>query len=211
MFDSLTGLKSSSSPMNLVPKFETQESDISAFSSYDDQSIYDDLPTTFEEFVNLLDQLQSQLDSPTASPIQDNDFNLENQQNDCAFSSSPNSSEDGSFIFPAKIRRSSSSASSRKSRDTEPCGVCGDGAYHIHYGVLTCEGCKGFFKRTVQRGNTDFTCKKKGCCDISFLTRSLCRPCRWKKCLDIGMSPNVVRSGHLAGRRGKLPRRRSYL
>jgi hypothetical protein len=30
------------------------------------------------------------------------------------------------------------------------CPVCGDKVSGYHYGLLTCESCKGFFKRTVQ-------------------------------------------------------------
>lgn len=38
------------------------------------------------------------------------------------------------------------------SRQPSLCAVCGDNAACQHYGVRTCEGCKGFFKRTVQKG-----------------------------------------------------------
>ena len=35
------------------------------------------------------------------------------------------------------------------------CSVCGDTASGYHYNALSCEGCKGFFRRTVQRLNEE--------------------------------------------------------
>ena len=32
----------------------------------------------------------------------------------------------------------------------ESCPICSDKVSGYHYGILTCESCKGFFKRTVQ-------------------------------------------------------------
>lgn len=43
------------------------------------------------------------------------------------------------------------------------CCVCGDIAACQHYGVRTCEGCKGFFKRTVQKGSTYLCLGNKNC------------------------------------------------
>jgi len=73
------------------------------------------------------------------------------------------------------------------------CTVCGDYARWQHYGVLACEGCKGFFKRSVQK-NAKFTCSSNGRCYISKKTRTQCPSCRLQKCLNVGMVRGAVRA-----------------
>ena len=84
------------------------------------------------------------------------------------------------------------------------CGVCGDNAACQHYGVRTCEGCKGFFKRTVQK-NAKYVCLSDKNCPIDKRRRNRCQFCRFQKCLNVGMVKEVVRSDSLKGRRGRLP------
>jgi len=84
------------------------------------------------------------------------------------------------------------------------CAVCGDNAACQHYGVRTCEGCKGFFKRTVQKKST-YVCLVNKNCDIDKKRRNRCQFCRFEKCLAVGMIKEVVRTNHLKGRRGRLP------
>ena len=68
----------------------------------------------------------------------------------------------------------------------ELCPVCGDKVSGYHYGLLTCESCKGFFKRTVQN-NKRYTCIENQNCQIDKTQRKRCPYCRFQKCLSVGM------------------------
>ncbi|CAD5213761.1 unnamed protein product [Bursaphelenchus okinawaensis] len=88
--------------------------------------------------------------------------------------------------------------------DDKKCAVCEDHAICQHYGARTCEGCKGFFKRTVQK-RAQYVCAGSKNCPIDKRYRSRCQYCRFQKCLQVGMVREVVRYGSLQGRRGRLP------
>ncbi|CAH8485529.1 unnamed protein product [Schistosoma bovis] len=75
---------------------------------------------------------------------------------------------------------------------TRMCVVCGDKASGFHYGVSTCEGCKGFFRRAIQRDQS-YTCAKNGTCEINKTLRNKCQQCRLLKCIAVGMSRDAVR------------------
>ncbi len=55
-----------------------------------------------------------------------------------------------------------------------------------HYGVYSCEGCKGFFKRTIRKDLT-YTCRDCKECLIDKRQRNRCQYCRYQKCLAMGM------------------------
>uniref|UniRef100_A0A667XDB0 Thyroid hormone receptor alpha n=1 Tax=Myripristis murdjan TaxID=586833 RepID=A0A667XDB0_9TELE len=75
----------------------------------------------------------------------------------------------------------------------EPCVVCGDKATGYHYRCITCEGCKGFFRRTIQKNlHPSYSCKYEGCCIIDKITRNQCQLCRFKKCISVGMAMDLV-------------------
>lgn len=68
----------------------------------------------------------------------------------------------------------------------EVCSVCGDKASGFHYNVLSCEGCKGFFRRSVIK-NAKYTCKNNGKCQMDMYMRRKCQECRLRKCREAGM------------------------
>ncbi|EPB75686.1 zinc finger, C4 type [Ancylostoma ceylanicum] len=59
--------------------------------------------------------------------------------------------------------------------------------YSFNYRAITCEGCKGFFRRTAQR-HLSYVCKGEEKCDINKQTRNVCQRCRFLKCKAVGMS-----------------------
>ncbi|XP_019488659.1 PREDICTED: nuclear receptor subfamily 1 group I member 3 isoform X1 [Hipposideros armiger] len=87
------------------------------------------------------------------------------------------------------------------------CVVCGDRATGYHFHALTCEGCKGFFRRTVHK-STGLSCPFAGSCKVNKAQRRHCPACRLRKCLDVGMKKEMILSAEaLALRRAKQAQR----
>ncbi|XP_016778124.3 nuclear receptor subfamily 2 group C member 1 isoform X4 [Pan troglodytes] len=71
------------------------------------------------------------------------------------------------------------------------CVVCGDKASGRHYGAVTCEGCKGFFKRSIRK-NLVYACRGSKDCIINKHHRNRCQYCRLQRCIAFGMKQDSV-------------------
>ncbi|XP_050558287.1 probable nuclear hormone receptor HR3 isoform X2 [Spodoptera frugiperda] len=78
-----------------------------------------------------------------------------------------------------------------------PCKVCGDKSSGVHYGVITCEGCKGFFRRS-QSTVVNYQCPRNKSCVVDRVNRNRCQYCRLQKCLKLGMSRDAVKFGRMS-------------
>lgn len=97
-----------------------------------------------------------------------------------------------------KIHQKSPNSNSWKSQiEVIPCKVCGDKSSGVHYGVITCEGCKGFFRRS-QAGPVNYQCPRNKNCVIDRVNRNRCQYCRLQKCLALGMSRDAVKFGRMS-------------
>lgn len=85
-----------------------------------------------------------------------------------------------------------------------PCKVCGDRASGVHYGVYSCEGCKGFFRRTIHKEIAYRNCVLDGACLITKVNRNRCQACRFMKCVAVGMSKDAVKYGRIPKKRKAL-------
>ncbi|XP_046654385.1 nuclear receptor subfamily 2 group E member 1-like [Daphnia pulicaria] len=102
-------------------------------------------------------------------------------------------------------KSSNSTPSSRILYDI-PCRVCQDHSSGKHYGIFACDGCAGFFKRSIRR-NRQYVCKAKseGACLVDKTHRNQCRACRLRKCVEVGMNKDAVQ--HERGPRNSTLRR----
>jgi len=75
---------------------------------------------------------------------------------------------------------------------TVECGVClGPAPDHLHFGARCCYSCRAFFRRTAPRSHS-LNCRSSlGKCEISSKHKK-CISCRYNKCLEIGMAPEMV-------------------
>lgn len=82
---------------------------------------------------------------------------------------------------------------SKCSPTLEVCVVCGDKASGRHYGAISCEGCKGFFKRSIRK-QLGYACRGNRDCEVTKHHRNRCQYCRLQKCLTMGMRADSVQS-----------------
>uniref|UniRef100_A0A915N9F2 Zinc finger, C4 type n=1 Tax=Meloidogyne javanica TaxID=6303 RepID=A0A915N9F2_MELJA len=71
------------------------------------------------------------------------------------------------------------------------CLICSDRATGKHYGSVSCDGCKGFFRRTIRKKHI-YVCRFNSNCVVDKNQRNSCRRCRFEKCLINGMRPEAV-------------------
>ncbi|KAG5277587.1 hypothetical protein AALO_G00119330 [Alosa alosa] len=70
----------------------------------------------------------------------------------------------------------------------------------------SCEGCKAFFKRSIQ-GHNDYMCPATNQCTIDRNRRKSCQACRLRRCYEVGMMKGGFRKerGRRVMRREKRP------
>ncbi|XP_061825275.1 bile acid receptor isoform X1 [Nerophis lumbriciformis] len=94
--------------------------------------------------------------------------------------------EEVSAVVPAVCKRTRHMTQAGRIKGEELCVVCGDKASGYHYNALTCEGCKGFFRRSITK-NAVYKCKNGGNCEMDMYMRRKCQECRLRKCKEMGM------------------------
>ncbi|XP_059394449.1 hepatocyte nuclear factor 4-beta-like isoform X4 [Carassius carassius] len=73
------------------------------------------------------------------------------------------------------------------------CAICADRATGKHYGASSCDGCKGFFRRSVRK-NHAYACRFSRQCVVDKDKRNQCRYCRLRKCFRAGMRKEAVQN-----------------
>ena len=79
----------------------------------------------------------------------------------------------------------------REANLSAECLVCGGAAAaHQHYGAICCYSCRAFFRRGIMR---NYSCVRgDDSCQVNSITRTNCKKCRYERCLEVGMRPELV-------------------
>ncbi|KAF4517918.1 hypothetical protein B566_EDAN005983 [Ephemera danica] len=145
----------------------------------------------------------AQFSSPSHSPVQTrHPLHLlahSSLSRDFQVPSQAPSSDDGEDT-PSLSAGGGSAGISRQQLINSPCPICGDKISGFHYGIFSCESCKGFFKRTVQN-RKNYVCLRGSACPVTIATRKKCPACRFDKCLKAGMKLEAIREDRTRGGR----------
>ncbi|KAK2854043.1 hypothetical protein Q5P01_006704 [Channa striata] len=103
----------------------------------------------------------------------------------------------GMMVIPVQTNttdiQESAPTSSQHGEGRTLCIICADKATGKHYGASSCDGCKGFFRRSI-RNNHTYNCRFKRQCVVDKDKRNQCRYCRLQKCFKAGMRKEAVQN-----------------
>ncbi|GFN79427.1 nuclear receptor ror-gamma [Plakobranchus ocellatus] len=91
-------------------------------------------------------------------------------------------------------KKSLSHGKAKLNKILPPCRVCGEVAAGFHYGVNTCDACKGFFHRSLNL-HKHYVCKKNELCKEKKGNKRMCRKCRYDRCVAAGMAKEAIKIG----------------
>ncbi|XP_016979628.1 transcription factor HNF-4 homolog isoform X1 [Drosophila rhopaloa] len=111
--------------------------------------------------------------------------------NNSMFSPNNNLSGNGSGSSQQQLQHQQQQQQQQQSPTV--CAICGDRATGKHYGASSCDGCKGFFRRSVRK-NHQYTCRFSRNCVVDKDKRNQCRYCRLRKCFKAGMKKEAVQN-----------------
>jgi hypothetical protein len=84
-------------------------------------------------------------------------------------------------------------ASSGSESDNTLCHICSDRATGNHYGAISCDGCKGFFRRSIRKEH-QYKCRFQQNCNVDRTHRNACRACRLRRCIVAGMKTSAIQN-----------------
>ncbi|KAM8762097.1 hepatic nuclear factor 4, beta [Acanthopagrus schlegelii] len=103
------------------------------------------------------------------------------------------------MVMPLQTNTTGSPVSAPTSLRSQPdgsrpqCSICADRATGKHYGASSCDGCKGFFRRSIRNSHT-YNCRFSRQCVVDRDKRNQCRYCRLQKCFKAGMRKEAVQN-----------------
>jgi len=143
-----------------------------------------------------------QLTLPVNGTLRGGSLNGHNGQNQISMVHSNQLHNTIKIPSPQSQDQSDLSIVPRSSNPERSCLICGDRATGLHYGIISCEGCKGFFKRSICNRRV-YRCSRDRQCMMSRKQRNRCQYCRLRKCLESGMNRKAIREDGMPGGRNK--------